>query len=203
MLFKTTRRLFKGTYQYKIVLVCTGASLFRDCNMPETILSLQKIDITKKPGFIKSPQDLAYAIKLATELQGMTDFDLRVESPWITIYTNNKKNITVLSKIDQDKVKYICIPPTKNNLQANTIIMPKMDYDYRITMGKTTNEYSAFVGWAEGNKKLKLTKSCRSDLIKDRSWGGRHFYVTGDNNLLLTKMHLGGSIAKIERIIKQ
>jgi capsular polysaccharide biosynthesis protein len=52
------------------------------------------------------------------------------------------------------------------------------------------------------NKKCKLTKSCIRELEKQRSWGGSHFYITGNNNLLLAKMHLGGSISKIERIIK-
>ena len=52
------------------------------------------------------------------------------------------------------------------------------------------------------NKKCKLTKSCTSALLRPRSWGGQHFYITGDNNLLMAKMHLGSSIAKVERIIK-
>jgi hypothetical protein len=39
-------------------------------------------------------------------------------------------------------------------------------------------------------------------LGKSRSWGGTHFYITGDNNLLMAKMHLAGAISKVERIIK-
>jgi hypothetical protein len=80
--------------------------------------------------------------------------------------------------------------------------MTKTNYDFKVTLGKTIKEYSAFIEWAETNKKLKLTKSCKSALNSNRSWGGTHFYVTGEKNLLLAKMHLGGSINKVERIVK-
>jgi hypothetical protein len=70
-------------------------------------------------------------------------------------------------------------------------------------MGATKQDYSSFVEWAENHPKVKLTKSCRRDLIRGKSWGGTHFYVTGDNNLLMTKMHLGGTISKVQRIIHQ
>jgi hypothetical protein len=70
-------------------------------------------------------------------------------------------------------------------------------------MGSTKQEYSTFVEWAEKHPKIKLTKSCIRDLNKNRSWGGTHFYVTGDNNLLMAKMHLGGTISKVQRIIRQ
>ena len=77
-----------------------------------------------------------------------------------------------------------------------------MAYEFRVTMGKTVQPNIAFIEWADTNKKCKLTKSCIRDLEKQRSWGGTHFYITGDNNLLMAKMHLGGAIAKIERIVK-
>lgn len=80
--------------------------------------------------------------------------------------------------------------------------MPKINFDYKVTIGKTIQEHSAFIQWAEGNAKLKLTKSVKKELSKHRSWGGAYFYLTGDNNLLMAKMHLGGSINKVERIIK-
>ena len=105
--------------------------------------------------------------------------------------------------LDKSRVKYVSLPPDNTTLVENTIIMPKIDYDYRVTLGKTNHENSAFIEWAEANPKLKLTKGCKTELQRNQSWGGRHFYVTGDNNLLLTRMHLGGSIAKVERIVKK
>ena len=199
-----------GTYQYKIVLVVAGAQWFRNNDMDATLEFLKKVDITKnstlgstwRNTFIKTQEDLDFAFKIQHTLSKLSDLELRVESPWISVYTNSKNVIDTLAKVDPSKVKYICTPPANGQLVAGTIIMPKIDFEYRITLGKTTHENTAFVSWAESNSKLKLTKSCKKELAKARSWGGTHFYLTGDNNLLLAKMHLGGSIAKVERIIK-
>jgi hypothetical protein len=207
MLYKTTKKLFRNTYQYKIVLVCAGAHYFRSNNSSEILNNLSKIDITAKKAnyrstFIKTQEELDYAFKLHTALDKIKDIELRVESPWISIYSNSKKDIDTLAKIDADNVKYICVPPKNSPLTNDTVIMPKMDFDYRVTLGKTIQENTAFIAWANANKKCKLTKSCIRDLGKSHSWGGTHFYISGDNNLLMAKMHLGGAISKVERIIK-
>jgi hypothetical protein len=70
-------------------------------------------------------------------------------------------------------------------------------------MGRTRQSHENFVEWASGNSKLKLTKSCADALNRNHSWGGTYFYVKGDNNLLMARMMLGGSINKVEKIIKQ
>ena len=204
MKYKTTNRLFRGLYQYKIVLIVPGASIFRGGDMDSALSMLTTFDISRNITnrySIKTDADLDYAIKLASVLKPLTDIDVRVESPWISLYSNSVKDIDAIARIDEDRVKYIC-KPTVSGLDASTVILPKMNYDYRITLGKTSQEHSAFIQWAENNEKLKLTKSCKRDLSKSRSWGGTHFYITGDNTLLMAKMHLGGSINKIERIIK-
>ena len=212
MQYKTTKRLFRGIYQYKIVLVCPGAQWFRSGNMEQTLEYLKKLSVEPdkldsafhgwRGRYVKTQEDLDLAFKLQHALSTMDNIDIRVESPWISIYTNDKKHIDALKKIDETTVKYISEPPANNVLTSGTIIMPKMNYDYRVTLGKTTQENSAFISWAHANKKVKLTKSCEKDLAKLRSWGGTHFYITGDNNLLMAKMHLGSSIAKVETIVK-
>ena len=204
MQYKTTKCLFKGMYQYKIVLVCSGAQWFRSGDMDATLVSLKSLVVNdKKSGYtygIRTQDDLDYAFLLQKQLKKLKDFEIRVESPWVTVYSNNKSDVDSLIKLDDTRVKYVSIPDL--TLEKDTIVMPKMDYEFRITLGKTSREHSAFIDWAEGNSKIKLTKSCKKDLSKDRSWGGTHFYITGEKNLLVARMHLGGSINKIERIIK-
>jgi hypothetical protein len=210
MLFKTSNQLFKGAYQYKIVLVCVGASLFRGRDMVQTLSLLKQVDLTKTKNTsyirynvsIKTQEDLDYALSLQKQLSKSTDYDIRVESPYISFYTNNKKDVDSLIKLDNSKVKYVCVPPSNTTLETGTIILPKIPFEYKVTLGKTTQNHSAFISWAESNSKVKVTKSCKKDLNRDHSWGGTYFYITGDNNLLLAKMHLGGSINKVERIIK-
>lgn len=209
MFTKTTTKLFRGVYQYKVVLLCAGASLFRSGDFESTLTQLKKITLAEKDSSsyyrrvsIKTKDDLDYAFKLQESLSKMSDIDLRVESPWVSIYTNTKSYVDDLIQLDESKVKYISVPPTNTTLDVGVIIMPKTDYDYRVTLGKTSTEHSTFVTWAEASTKIKLTKSCKKDLLKNRTWGGTHFYISGENNLLMAKMHLGGSISKIERIVK-
>jgi hypothetical protein len=213
MQYKQTKKLFYGTYQYKIVLVCAGAGWFRNKDWDYAASMLGKVDLVKNsaqnPSYtrytgtsIKTKEDLDYALDLLKVLRKMEDVDLRVESPWISLYTNTEKNIDKITKLDNVRIKYVSVPAKDTTLEAGTVILPKVNFDYRITMGRTLQNHNTFVEWADTSAKLKLTKTCRKQLSSNGSWGGSYFYVTGDKNLMLTKMHLGGTIAKIERVTK-
>jgi hypothetical protein len=205
MLTKITNRLFSNKYQYKVVLVCGGASYFRDRDFDQIRQRLAVFNFEEhyyKNAGIKNQEELDWTFKLLVALQNLNDYSIRVEQPFLSIYTNTKKDVDKLIKLEPSKVKYISIPPHNNVLVENTIITSKLDFDYRITLGKTTREHSAFVDWASSNKKLRLTKSCIKDLHKTRSWGGTYFYITGDNNLLMARMHLGEAINRVDRIVK-
>ena len=152
---------------------------------------------------IKTADDYDYCKSLAKELKKLKDFEIRIEQPNVNIYTNVEKDVLSLVKKYPDNIKYVSKPPAVGVLEEGYIVMPKMDFDYKITMGATRQEYTSFISWADTNAKVKLTKSCERDLTRTRSWGGTHFYITGDNNLLLAKMHLGSSISKVQRIVKQ
>jgi hypothetical protein len=210
MLYKTTTKLFRGKYQYKVVIISSGCQFFRSRDMADTLRHLKsvKLDNSDKRSWIyqptfKSQEDLDYAFKLQSVLAKISDMNIRVESPWISVYTNDKTYVNEIINLDESKIKYVSLPSNTQALTQNTIIMPKMDYDYRVTLAKIVGDQSAFLSWAESNNKIKLTKSCKKELGLPRSWGGKHFYVQGDNNLLVTKMHLGQGIAKIERIVKE
>ena len=130
--------------------------------------------------------------------------EVRVESPWISIYTNDTGMIETLVNLDQANVKYISSPPAGTVLEEGKVIISNRDYDYRVTLGRTLQNYSTFVEWADANStKTKLTKSCRKDLLNDSSWGGSYFYITGENALLMAKMHLGSVITKVETITRK
>jgi hypothetical protein len=210
MLTKITNRLFHSKYQYKIVLICAGASYFKDRDINQVFQYLSKLDLAENAKLkwghrsspIKDKIELDYTLQILMSLQSMEGYDLRVESPWLSFYTNNKQDVDTLANIDSNQVKYISMPPSNGIIEKNSIILPKMDFEFRVTLGKTSREHSTFVQWAQTNRKVKLTKSCARDLAKHNSWGGTYFYLTGDNNLLMAKMHLGDAINKVERIIK-
>jgi hypothetical protein len=187
------------------VLVCGGASYFRDRDFDQIRQRLAGFNFEEryyKNAGIKNQEELDWTFKLLVALQNLKDYSIRVEQPFVSIYINSKKDVDKLTKLEPSKVKYISVPPTNNTLAENTIITSKIDFDYRITLGKTTREHSAFVDWASSNKKLRLTKSCIKELHKNRSWGGTYFYITGDNNLLMARMHLGEAINRVDRIVK-
>lgn len=193
------------------MLVCAGAQYFRSGDMDAALKSLSNINLAAnvktskiRRNSITTQSELDYAIKLCKKIKKLSDYNVRVEVPLITVYVNTEKEAFALADIDTDRVKYVCSPPKDTVLEPGTIILPKCEYEYRITLGKTTCENSAFIHWAESNStKVKLTRSCKRDMLKPHSFGGSHFYLTGDNVLLMAKMHLGSSISKIERVIRK
>jgi hypothetical protein len=205
MLVKETRQLFKNTYQYKIVLVSSGAPLLRNGNdLDETLKIIETYDLNNNKTYIrfKSKDALDYCKSLVKCIKNLKDYEIRVESPLISFYTNNKSDLDQLARLDESMVKYISVPP-KDGIVSGTVIMPKIDYEFKVTMGKTRQEHTDFILWAEKDNRVKLTKSCRRDLTKITSWGGTHFYINGEKNLLVARMMLGGSIGKVEKIVKQ
>ncbi|MEY4334739.1 MAG: hypothetical protein RLZZ196_3489 [Bacteroidota bacterium] len=204
---KFTNKLFQNKYLYKAVVICPGAHHFRSGDMDKTLeyLSSAKIGDSRshhRTSFFKSQEDLNYAHKLRNLMAKFEGYDIRVESPWLSFYTNEKADIDKIVNLDSSKIKYISVPPKNTQLEKGTIILPKIPFDYRITLSATAQEYTAFLDWAEASDKVRLTKSTKTALQRSRSWGGTFFYIKGDNMLLLAKMHLGGVIARIDRIIK-
>lgn len=211
MLYKTTNKLFRGTYQYKIVLVCAGAPYLRSGDMDAALMSLRTLvpsDIPNLSRFkrkiIKTQEELDYSIELCEQIKKIGQCEIRVESPWVSIYTNDKSALDQLANINQENVKYIAKPPEGMELVQGSIVLSGLAYDYRVTVGRTLQNYSAFVEWADANSaKTKLTKSCRNDLLKEKSWGGAYFYISGENALLMAKMMLGSVITKVEKITQK
>lgn len=192
-----------GKYQYKIVLVCAGAAWFRNKDFEYTEQRLRRVDLSNTIEWqygIKTQEDLDYAFALLNKFKKLDNYTVRVESVWMSFYSNSYKDINDVANLNKQKVKYISVPP--GNLEKNTIVMPKINFDFKVTLSKTSASYLSFVEWAENNNKIKLTKTCIHDLSKEKSRGGSYFYVTGDKSLLMAKMHLGGCISKIERIVR-
>lgn len=186
MLVKETRQLFKNTYQYKIVLVSSGAPLLRNGNdLDETLKIIETYDLNNNKTYIrfKSKDALDYCKSLVKCIKNLKDYEIRVESPLISFYTNNKSDLDQLARLDESMVKYISVPP-KDGIVSGTVIMPKIDYEFKVTMGKTRQEHTDFILWAEKDTRVKLTKSCRRDLTKITSWGGTHFYINGEKTYL-------------------
>ena len=204
---KQTTKLFNGKYKYKIVLVTKTASWFRGANLEHVKAMTAVQDMSTHAHWARSiaTTEIEYAVKLTSAMQKMTDFIVRIESPYINFYTNNKADIEKLAKVDSDSVKYVSVPApgSEANLEDKKIIVKNLDYDYRVTMGRTKQNYNNFLQWCSGKDKVKLTKRALSQLSKEHSWGGYYFYVKDEKSLTMVKMFLSSNIQNVERCVKQ
>lgn len=206
--FKETKKLFFNKYKYKIVLICQGCYVFRsnDWDRAAERLRLKALSPEDKtddyvPYFGKKPAvDINYCYDILDTLRSIDEYALRVENPWLTIYSNNKDDIDTIANLNPSKVKYVCIPYIE--LSENVIVMNDTPFQYRVTIGRGTLNCSSFVDWANNNKNVRLTRKCQEYLLSGRPrYNNLVFYITGDNNLLLAKIHLGSNITKIEHIV--
>ena len=147
MEYKTTRKLFRNLYQYKIVLVCSGASLFRSGDLDSALDLLTSTKLGKNRTHIKTSEDLDYALAIHSKLSNMSDMEIRVESPWLTVYSNSKSDIHALVKIDKNKVKYVCEPAKDKPLMPpvlNCVTVLQMLNTAQVFQGKVKKVNQCF-----------------------------------------------------------
>jgi hypothetical protein len=201
-----TKSLFMNKYNYKIVVVCPAAAWFRGKDPDFTELKLK--DAKENPSNLyslrfKTTVDFNYSLKLCNLTRSFSDYDIRIEHPIINFYTNDEKILKKIVSLDESRIKYVSIPNTNApKLKENAVILKRLDFDYRVHVGKTSKSHLDFINWSENNKNLRLTKRLIKDLSRDRSWGGGYFYVKGAKNLTMVQMFLGSEISKIDNVIK-
>ena len=89
---KHTTKLFNNKYKFKIVLKTKAAGWFRGGNLENVKEKLISPDKSVwAPKITKEDRD--YVSSLITAMGQLVDYDLRVESPLISFYTNTEKNI--------------------------------------------------------------------------------------------------------------
>jgi len=203
---KQTTKLFNNKYKYKIVLVLKSAGWFRGCNfdlVEKNVAAQSKQD--DDPWTIRlNPHEKYYTVQLCNTFKKLTDYEIRVENPLISFYTNNELDVEKLAKIDSDHVKYISLPAvgTESILDEGKVLVKNIDFDYKVTMGRTRQDFSDFVKWCEGKDKIRMPKRAKADLSKKHCWGGSHFYVKDEKTLTMVKMFVGSYIHTVESVVK-
>jgi hypothetical protein len=203
---KQTTKLFNNKYKYKIVLVCKSAGWFRGCNFDYVTERLASYSTEKDPWVTKLTVDeIYYTTKLCELFKKLTGFEIRVENPCISFYTNNESDVEKIAKIDSSCVKYVSLPKsgTETILDDRKIIVKNLDFDYKVTMGRTRQDFKSFVEWCEDKDKIRMPKRAKRDLCKTNCWGGSHFYVKDDKTLTMVKMFIGGYIHSVESVVKR
>ena len=203
--YKETKKLYQGKYQHRIVLIGAGVHVFRGGNLDGAFKKLSALTVqSSDPNFyysnaVKTQDDLNYLFDVYSTFSRMTDFTVRVETPWLSVYTNDEADIISLKLINKNRVKAIYKP--KINLSDGEVVST-LPYDYKVSIKAKQDTQHAFIEWAKQFDTIRLPNSCVDILTNGRNWHVEsYFYVKGDKTLTMAQLHLGGVIKKIERIV--
>lgn len=195
-------RLFQGKYKYKVVISSGVAGLFRGGDLDKVLKHLDSEDYYYTRS--ATTAEKAFGRKLVTFLSDIEDWHIRVETPNLSLYLSTVENLESAVKISSSRIKYVSLPdPNSESKLANqTVLVKKLDFDYKVTLGATRQNYVSFVNWCKDNAKIRLPKRAANDLSKDYSPGGGFFYVKDDKSLIMVKMFLGRTITKVENVVR-
>lgn len=203
---KHTSRIFNKKYKYKIVLVMKGCGWFRGNDLENVRRNIESYVPGNSTSWAPklTIDDVSFIKKFYNVLKKTTDYEVRIESPLLSLYTNTESTIESISAINPELVKYVCFPEpgSEQILDQNSVITKRLDYGYKITMGRTRKSFPDFLSWAGGMSKVKLTKRSLKELARENSWGGYYFYVKDDKTLTMVKIFLGNHIQTVEKVIK-
>lgn len=197
-----TDRLFQGKFKYKAVLSSGLSGWFRGGNLDRVELLLEHGDFYSRNA---TTAEKGFAKKLNNLLRTIEVWQVRIETPYISLYVNDIKDLESIVKISgYSRLKYVSIPDpaTESKLDNQTVLVKKLDFDFKVTVGATNQNYVSFVNWCKDNPKIRLPKRAAKDLSKDYSPGGGYFYVKDDKSLTMVKMFLGRTITKVENVIR-
>lgn len=202
---KHSQKLFNGIYRYKTVIICPAAAWFRGNNTDHVDHMLDQYALGRLLKYqclnIKNSADYLYSVEVLNLLKSFSDYELRIEQPLLSFYTNQLDSAVALANLDVQRTKYRCEPPDNIVIETGEIILKQIPYAYKVTVGKTKKNHSEFVEWSTQINKIKMTKTCKKNLCKDRSWGGFYFYVKDDATMMMVKMFIAADILRIDKVI--
>lgn len=208
---RETKKLFYNKYPHKIVIYCPGVHKLRCHTLDEALDILTISDVKwRYQSLLSSKKEtndeieesnsrFEYVKNVINTLKTFDDYKLRIEYYWLSIYVVDQSKVDQIINLDKSRVKYVCIPDI--DLSPGEIVMADDRFDYRITISPSNSNHSSFVEWAENNKNIKVPNSSVSLLIRDHQYRQTYFYVKGDKQLSMVRLHLGSCIQRIEKII--
>ena len=217
MLKCETTKLFYGQYVYKVVIRNEIAHLFREKNYTWAKYSLDKLQAQLEEGadqlhFVRgqrwaavSISDFLTAQKLFHEFTNFDNCKLRVENPWLSVYSNDIKWLKNLTSKVGDSCQEFWEPNSKNIklLESNTIISYSIkDYKYKVTLGSKT--CPNFINWIDSNRdKIKIGNKTYEAINDNCYTKGLYFYVRDEKVLNLINLIIGPAAQRIDKIVYQ
>jgi hypothetical protein len=199
---KYSTRLFRGKYKYKVVFTSGVAGWFRGSSADDIINHHDNNDYyySRKA----SSSDKIHAKKLGELLKKIDNWAARVETPCVSLYLDTEQDLEKVVTNCKSRVKYVEIPDPKSEdlLAEGTVLVKKLDFKFRVSLGASNQNHSNFVQWCENNPKIRMPKRAKRDLNRDSNAGGSFFYVKDEKVLTMVKMFLGRTITKVETVMQ-
>jgi hypothetical protein len=209
-LYKNTKtsKLFFDKFVNKVTVVTPVASEFRNNKMEYTKTSLANLSLRISKSENKSISVTAWTkrmvnetdIKLAVALCNLlantkSDYAIRVEGPWLGIYSNDDALIDNI--VANNMVKEVSKPASskvRDFLLANpnSIISNKYTHKYRVTVNPLKESSANFHSWAEKIPTIKLLKRTY------RTEG--YFYASNEKTLGMCRLFLGNKLRRVDTL---
>jgi hypothetical protein len=205
-----TPKLFYKQYPYKLVFYTKFANSFRGNDLAYIREMLDQYYNSIKQGHTKlylrrwkdsvpvTTEDLAEVHAIYSALSIHTDYKIRVENNYITIYSVDKH---WLYKLATNLEAQEWWEPLEY-LEPGILIMgPKMKgWGYKITLGPRVPK--SFYDWAINNTdKLKIGNKLQQYLKTRGFVDGYYFYVRNEKMLNLVSLVAGQGIQRVDKIV--
>jgi hypothetical protein len=208
-----TKKLFYGTFPYKLVWTSPVAVEFRGGNLAKISSLIDNLQLQKRTtgqihynrfllGSVISYDHLKEIQALYTALTYNADYKLRVEINDVCIFSHESEWLRTLADNLESVTQWW--EPAGNNLQPNTILMKNMhDWQYKITLNNHVPD--TFAPWVENNlEKIRIGNKLLANIREgDTYLNGYHFYVKNDRYLSLVRLVLGKSLRRIDKVISE
>lgn len=204
---KVTKQLFKGKYPFAIKLKLIGLFYFTSIQKIEEFeKNILEYYATNDPIWCayfhnrSSEEEVNHTKLVINYLKNLINYDVRVEIPFLTIYTHSETILNNIINLVPKNVHQISKPPINMLLKPNEIYSPTIPFEYKVNIRGNKQDNSSFLEWARESPNVQLTEGCRFDLSRQLPHGS-YFYVSGDDNLFLAKLYLGSQIKQILKIV--
>lgn len=209
---RETTKLFYNKYLYKLLLYNPLVSIFRDKNFTYARQQLDALQLKYESGEklrinehrLSVPiEEFVGAKFLLAELDSQSDVKLRIESPRMSIYSNDKKWLEYM-KTKPLKFFEFWSPNNKyvHLLQKNTILTNDINFGFTYKVTFSDKIDPNFYKWIINNpSKVRVGDTCLESIKTGQYVRGFYVYIKDDKILSLIMLMIGSQIARIDNIV--
>lgn len=207
MKYLETRKLFYDEYACKLSFYNSLAHIFREKNFKfarDELDQLQLMYERNEPLKLGSLRTKTYDVDtfkeckiLFKEFTSREDYKIRIESPNVQVYSNDKEWLVKLASIIKKPSEFY---QPSIVLEKNTILVDKpINYDYRITVGSKVDP--ALARWITANPTLAKAGPVFLEEVKNNGYcNGLYFYARDAKVLNLVSLMLGKT-CRVDKIV--